>query len=141
MEEQDMDVTQLLERDHRAVEQLFSQYEQDQDEDVLAQICGDLDVHMSLEEELVYPRLAELDPQMDEHARTEHAEAKDLVAQIRSGDRDMSTLVEQLQQTIQAHVQEEESETFPLMRERLAGDELARLGTEVERRKGQLVHR
>ena len=40
---------------------LFANYESGQSEDVLAQICNELEIHTTLEEELVYPRLAQLD--------------------------------------------------------------------------------
>jgi len=133
-----MDVTQLLEQDHRKVEGLFAQYDEHHDEAVLAQICDELEIHSTIEEELVYPRLAELDRELERQAVEEHAEAKDLIAQIRAGDPDTATLATQLQHAIQVHVHEEESQTFPLLRERLGG-ELDRLGEQAAQRKQQLA--
>jgi len=135
-----MDVTQLLEQDHRKVEGMFADYDRDHDAGVLAQICQELEIHTTVEEEIVYPRLAELDRAMEEHAEEEHAEAKELIAQIRAGDPDAQTLARQLQQAIQEHVGEEESEAFPLMRERLAG-ELETMGDQARQRKEQLMVR
>jgi hemerythrin superfamily protein len=135
-----MDVTQLLEQDHRKVEGLFARYDQDQDPGTLAQICQELEIHTAVEEEIVYPRLAELDRPMEEHAVEEHAEAKELIAQIRVGDPDTPTLARQLKQAIQEHVSEEESQAFPLLRERLA-DELETMGDEANQRKEQLMAR
>jgi hemerythrin superfamily protein len=133
-----MDVTQLLEQDHRNVEGLFSTYERTQDDATLQQICRELEIHSTLEEEIVYPRLAELDREMEEHAEQEHAEAKELIAQIRAGDPDSANLGHQLQQAIQEHVREEESQAFPLMRERMA-DELDELGRRLAERKQELM--
>jgi hemerythrin superfamily protein len=136
--EDHMDVTQLLEQDHRSVEGLFSTYERSQDDATLQQICRELEIHTTLEEEIVYPRLAELDREMEEHAEQEHAEAKELIAQIRAGDPDAANLGRQLQHAIQEHVREEESQAFPLLRERMA-DELDELGSRVAERKQKLT--
>jgi hemerythrin superfamily protein len=133
----DMDVTQQLEQDHRKVEELFAQYADGQEQSVLERICDELEVHTTLEEELVYPRLAQLDRPMEEHAHSEHAEAKDLIAQIRAGDPDAATLANQLQQAVKQHVSEEEAQAFPLLRERFA-DELVPMGEQLAHRKREL---
>ena len=133
-----MDVTELLEQDHRKVESLFANYESGQSEDVLAQICNELEIHTTLEEELVYPRLAELDRDLEQHAESEHDQAKLLIDQIRAGDPDVSTLARQLQMAVEAHVREEEGRAFPLLREQM-GAELQKIGDEAARRKEQLT--
>ena len=133
-----MDVTQLLEQDHRKVEGLFADYDDRQEATTLEQICRELEVHTTIEEEIVYPRLAELDRDLEQHAVEEHAEAKDLVAQIRTNDPDTPILANQLQKAIKEHVSEEESRAFPLLRERLGGD-LERMGAQAQERKQQLM--
>jgi len=133
-----MDVTQLLEQDHRTVEGLFADYDERHDADTLEQICAELEVHTTVEEEIVYPRLAELDQELARHAEEEHAEAKDLIAQIRTGDPDTPLLAQQLQKAIQQHVHEEESQTFPLLRERVGG-QLDQMGQLAQQRKQQLT--
>ena len=134
-----MDVTQLLEQDHREVEQLFSQYQDDEDQATLERICQELEIHTTVEEEVVYPRLAELDRAMEEHAEEEHSEATELIAQIRAGDPDSVLLAKQLQRAIQQHVSEEESQAFPLMREQLATEQLDAMGDRVAQRKHELT--
>jgi len=133
-----MDATTLLEQDHRKVEDLFARYENEQDESILQQICRELELHTALEEELVYPRLAELDRAMVERAEEEHAEARELIAQIEAGDPDAALLANQLQMAIQHHVSQEESEAFPLMRERM-GDQLEALGDQLDQRRRKLA--
>jgi hemerythrin superfamily protein len=133
-----MDVTELLQQDHRTVEGLFSQYKSTQDDATVEQICQELERHARVEEEIVYPRLAEIDPELEQHAEEEHATAKELIAQIRSRPDDAGRLVEQLQQSVQHHVEEEESKAFPALRQRL-GDELDDLGKAVEQRKQELM--
>ena len=135
-----MDVTQLLEQDHRTVEALFEEYERNEDRALLEQICTELDVHTTVEEELVYPRLEAVDRELEEHAEEEHGQAKELIAQIRSGDPDAATLARQLKTAVQHHVQEEETKAFPRLREQIPG-ELAMLGTAVEDRKHELQSR
>jgi hemerythrin superfamily protein len=132
-----MDVTQLLEQDHRAVEALFEEYEQTEDRAVLDRICSELEVHTIVEEELVYPRLEAVDRELEEHAEQEHGQAKELIAQIRSGDPDATMLARQLKSAVQHHVQEEETKAFPRLREQIPG-ELAMLGRAVEDRKQEL---
>ena len=53
------DVTTLLEQDHREVEQLFTEFEQTGDREIALQICQELEIHTTVEEEIVYPVLAE----------------------------------------------------------------------------------
>jgi hemerythrin superfamily protein len=116
------DVFALLTHDHREVEQLFQQFEQSNDPQVARTICDELTVHSLVEEELVYPVLAtKVNPGHAREARHEHEEAKQLIEQIDTalaGDGDVASLVSQLQQAVQHHVEEEESEVFPEMRER-----------------------
>ncbi len=117
------DVFALLEQDHRSVETLFDQFEQSADADVALTICQELTIHALLEEELVYPVLAsKVAHHLANEAREEHDQAKLLISQIESGvgrGEDVSALVGQLRQDVQHHVQEEETEVFPRMRESL----------------------
>jgi len=133
-----MDVTKMLEQDHRTVEGLFSQFESSGDHEIVEEICNELEVHASVEEELVYPKLAEFDPELEQHAEEEHGEMKSLIAQLRSGSGDTMALVDRLKSTVQDHVEEEESQAFPELRERL-GDELQRIGQAAQERKRELT--
>ncbi|MFP5319900.1 MAG: hemerythrin domain-containing protein [Acidimicrobiia bacterium] len=135
------DVFALLMDDHRTVEGLFSQFEQSQDPGVAMQICDELTVHSLLEEELVYPIVAtKLGTGLANEARHEHQEAKQLVSQIEAGvaaGNDVSGLVQQLKESVDHHVQEEESELFPKMQEALPGL-VTELGDDVVERKQTL---
>jgi hemerythrin superfamily protein len=133
-----MDVTELLQQDHRKVEGLFDQYKSTQDDATVEQICQELERHTTVEEEIVYPRLAQIDSDLEQHAEEEHATAKDLIARLRSRPDDVARLVEQLKASVQHHVDEEETKAFPAMREQLDG-ELESLGAAVEKRKQELI--
>ncbi len=132
-----MDVIELLEQDHRKVEQLFSRYEASPDDATADEICQELDVHAAVEEEIIYPRLAEIDPELKQHADEEHGTAKGLIGQIRDRIGNVRELVEQLKASVEHHVEEEESKAFPEMRDQLAA-ELDDLAAAVARRKQEL---
>jgi hemerythrin superfamily protein len=129
-----MDVTELLQQDHRKVEELFTEYKSTKDDATVEQICQELERHTAVEEAIVYPRLAEFEPELEQHAEEEHATAKELIARIRSRPDDVVRLVEQLQESVQHHAEVEESKAFPALRARL-GAELEDLGKAVEQQK------
>ncbi len=135
------DAFALLEQDHRTVESLFDQFEQSGDPDTALAICGELTIHALLEEELVYPLLAsKVAHDLADEARQEHDQAKGLITQIESGvgqGADVSALLRQLRQDVQHHVQEEETEVFPRMREALPGL-IESMGEDVTNRKDVL---
>ena len=141
---------ELLMADHRKVEDLFEQYEQEKDSDegtrreIAQQICAELTIHAQVEEELFYPWLREQleddDMEMLEEAQVEHNTAKDLIAQIEGAtdiDEVYNAKVKVLSEYIKHHVQEEENEIFPEVRDQQ--EELDELGQELSARKGELM--
>lgn len=134
------DATQLLSQDHRRVEQLFQQFHTAQDREIALLICQELTVHAEVEEELVYPVLRRIDKELEKEGRHEHDEARELIAKIEGldGSSGLASLVEQLEQAVRHHVEEEESEAWPQLQEH-AGDEMDDLGTKVAKRKQELM--
>ena len=133
-------VLDLLNHDHREVEQLFAQFESTQDLEIALQICKELTVHTAVEEEIVYPVLADINAEVEQEAEDEHDEAKELIARIEAmtaDDPDLVPTVMKLKGAVQHHVEEEESEAWPEMRKG-ASDRLDTLGRQVEERKQQL---
>ena len=51
------DVIELIEKDHREVEQLFSKFESTRDLSIPSEICDELDRHAAGEEQVVYPAI------------------------------------------------------------------------------------
>src|SRR4051812_40954340 len=140
---------ELLMSDHRKVEDLFEQFEQEKESDegtrreIAQQICAELTIHAQVEEELFYPWLRENleddDMEMVEEAQVEHNTAKDLIAQIEGAsdlDEVFNAKVKVLGEYIKHHVQEEENEIFPEVRDEQ--EELDELGQEMAARKGEL---
>jgi hemerythrin superfamily protein len=136
--------------DHRKVEDLFEQFEQEKEADegtrreIAQQICAELTIHAQVEEELFYPWLREQledeDMEMVEEAQVEHNTAKDLIAQIEGAsdiDEVFNAKVKVLSEYIKHHVQEEENEIFPEVRDQQ--EELDEIGQEIAARKGELM--
>jgi iron-sulfur cluster repair protein YtfE (RIC family) len=131
------DVVDLIEHDHREVEQLFAAFKESHDRTVVTKICDELDKHTRAEEQAVYPvfeqELSDEAQQIHE-AENEHSEARQLIGRIRNTE-DEEHLVElmtELEQAIQHHVHEEESELLPKAREELPAEELSELGAQFE---------
>jgi hemerythrin superfamily protein len=138
---------ELLESDHRKVEQLFQQFEQmKEDEDdsrtaIAQQICAELTIHARIEEDLFYPWLRE---NMDEtdmvaEALVEHASLKKLIAEIEpagEADETYDAKVKVLSEYVKHHVNEEENEIFPEVASEQ--EELDELGQELAARKAEM---
>ncbi|MBC7942251.1 MAG: hemerythrin domain-containing protein [Chitinophagaceae bacterium] len=144
------DAVDMLTADHQEVRQLFADFELLADEDAdaadrtaLAQaICRSLSVHSALEEEIFYPAAREAlnDDDLLDQAEADHAAADTLMAQIFGMDEGDSTLDETvltLQELVEEHVREEESELFPRMQH--AHLDLVALGDRMSLRKEELL--
>ena len=141
---------ELLMTDHRKVEMMFDQYEEEKESGeetkraLAERICGELTVHAQVEEELFYPwlrdNLDEEKMELVEEAEVEHQSAKDLIAQIQAaGDADeaFDAKVKVLGEYVKHHVAEEENEIFGEVRE--MREELDELGQEMAARKTELM--
>lgn len=130
-----MDVLEHLTEEHRKVERLLEQLksaEEEQRADLLAQITDALDTHMAVEERFLYPIIAEVIGEDDaEEATDEHELARNGLAEARQRLEEGAFVaaVETLEAGIAHHVEEEESELFPQLRER-AGDRIAAMDPE-----------
>ena len=115
-------VTDMLREDHKKVKGLFEEFEQAADvkakQRIVETSLTELDVHSTLEEELIYPAIrAEIDDDdlMDE-ALEEHHVVHALIGELKkmkpSNDRyDAKFTV--LAENVRHHIKEEESEMFP----------------------------
>lgn len=147
----DIDAIELLTTDHQDVQALFDAYQElvegeadgDERAQLAGEICTKLTVHATIEEELFYPAVREvLDDDQDllDEAEVEHACAKDLIAQISGSDPDdelFDAKVKVLGEYVAHHVEEEEGELFPKVRE--SGLDLNGLGEEMADRKIELM--
>ena len=136
-----MDAIELLQHDHRMVEQLFRDYRSaasaSQRKGVVDILVRELSKHAAVEEELFYPLANRIVPagaaEVEQHLR-EHLEVKRVLAELDglSPDDDrMDGLVRRLQDDVAQHVQEEEGELMPKVRDHLDEQALAELGEEI----------
>ena len=142
-----MDAVALLKADHRAVEDLFAQFEKasgDGKKQKLAlQICAELTVHAKIEEEIFYPACeGKVEEDLMREAYVEHDGAKVLIAEIEGGapsDEYYDAKVKVLQEQIEHHVEEEEQRLEGMFAQaRKAGLDMDALGVELAARKEQL---
>ena len=148
-ESQVLDAIALLKQDHRTVEDLFAQFEKasgdGRKQTIAEQICLELSVHAKIEEEIFYPACeGKVEEDLLKEAYVEHDGAKLLIAQIMAGepsDEFYEAKVTVLQEQIEHHVEEEESEMFPMIQQRMSTEEQEELGRRVHDRKMDLKGR
>lgn len=135
------DAIAILTADHKRVKKMFKTFEKmkddgaaDEKQALAQQICDELSLHADVEEQIFYPatRSAIDDADLLDEAEVEHASAKDLIAQIRTGDPSdpkWAAKVTVLGEYIDHHVEEEENEMFPKVRK--ARMDLESLGQQI----------
>ena len=145
------DAISLLTNDHAEVNELFEQYKAlaedegsmtTEKQSLAEEICTMLTVHAAIEEEIFYPAVRDAldDSKLLDEAEVEHQAAKDLIEQIQDsdpGDPLYDARVNVLGEYVNHHVQEEEGELFPQVRD--AELDLDELGAEMSARQEELL--
>jgi hemerythrin superfamily protein len=138
------DAIQVLTTDHREVEQLFAQVESSgggsQNEQAVQKIVRELSIHAAIEEQVVYPVMRRSLPDGEskvEEAIEEHQAVKEALAEIeRLGSSPQADqTLQKLMGDVRHHVQEEESELFPQLRQAVGQDQLDDMGAALEKAK------
>jgi hemerythrin superfamily protein len=118
-----MDVTKMLEADHRQVEDLFEKIEKADGAartPLIDQLVTSLRGHMELEEQVVYPRMAPVTGEEPvEEGKTEHELARkglEDVVRLAPDDPGFGAALDAVKAGITHHVEEEEGEVFPKLR-------------------------
>ena len=146
MSEQQRDVIEVLEHDHREVEEMFKELEGlkgntsedavSRRKDLMDDVIMELVRHSVAEEVIVYPRVEDkVSEEEVEHAREEHAEAEETLQKLEKLDADDPSFDDELatlMKEIRHHIEDEEGEMFKHMREAMDPDELRSLGEQVE---------
>lgn len=142
------DAIALLKADHRAVEDLFAQFEKETSNprkiQLATRICRELAVHAKVEEELVYPQalatFSAEDQSLIWEATVEHGTLSGLIDALggaAAGDADFDAHVKVIKEYVKHHVHEEEHEMFPRLR--AAGLDLEKMGERISARKNELL--
>ena len=146
MGDQQRDVVEILEHDHREVEEMFAELEslrgasteeqQSRRKELTEQVTIELVRHSVAEEVLVYPKVEkQVSSDEAEHAREEHAEAEETLQRLEKLDSDDPSIDDELQtlmEEIRHHIEDEEGQMFAHMRQVIDEDELLKLGERVE---------
>jgi hypothetical protein len=138
----------VLEEDHREVEEWFDEYDElkDSDEDRKAdlaeKICLALKVHNQIEEEIFYrqARAASQDDDLIDEALVEHSTVKNLIGEIEAmevGEELYDAKIRVLGEIVKQHIKEEEEELFPELQSTKM--DLDVVGKELAERKKELM--
>jgi hemerythrin superfamily protein len=140
------DVITLLTTDHRELQRLFEMMTSDKSARPLALplAVAMLEAHSEAEEQGVYPALAREAGEEAEakHATEEHHEAEHMGKHLLEMDWESEEFDQALRQWIDAvqhHVEEEENELLPALREALDAARLEELGLEFARLRSQAL--
>jgi iron-sulfur cluster repair protein YtfE (RIC family) len=138
-----MKATDLLEKQHAKVKAIFAKLEGREDgrDELVTELANDLAAHMTIEQELFYPAVREVDTELvaesfEEHALAELALRRLLVS---PSDAAFKARVTALKELIEHHVKEEEEELFPKVEKALEEGKLLQLGEQMEARFDEVV--
>ena len=138
---------ELLEQDHREVEEWFDEYDELKEDDkrkgeLAEKICLSLKVHAQIEEEIFYPQAREAtkDNDLIDEAVVEHATVKSLIGEIEAmevGAELYDAKMRVLGEMVKHHIKEEEEELFPELE--ATQMDLDAVGKEIAERKEELM--
>ena len=139
------DAIVLLKEDHKEIRKLFTDFENAGENahktkgKLVDQMIELLTVHTYIENEIMYPRVRDLLPEVEDDVLESYEEhhVADLLVMELAGmkpdaerfDAKMTVLIE----NVQHHMEEEEQDWFPKVREGLGRKQLQELGAEMEK--------
>lgn len=132
-----MKATDVIRQDHRAIEDLFTEFKEaspERREEMEDIIFDALDTHEKMEDEYFYPAIRDEVEDADMVMELENQQMKlkveVLAARALPGDRDKR--IEEMMDTILAHAEKEEREILPEAERVLGSEKLEALGEEME---------
>jgi hemerythrin-like domain-containing protein len=137
------DAIVLLKQDHKEIRRLFREFEKAGDGakkrkgQLVDQILEALTVHTYLENECMYPRVRELLPDLEDdvlESYEEHHVADVLCAELAAMDPDderFDAKTTVLIESVSHHIEEEEQDWFPQVREGLSRKQLQEIGARM----------
>lgn len=140
------DMIGMLIEDHRNVEQAFQEFEggiadASRRRNLVDHIITELVRHSVAEEQYLYPaarQTLENGNEIADHEISEHAEAEQLMKRLEeldSEDRQFDETTRQLISSIRHHVEDEENDLFPKLRQSCSGEQLQDLGNKIRHAK------
>lgn len=144
-----MNALEMLKQDHQKVKGLFQEVKHTTDQakrkELFDKIDAELEIHTHIEETVFYPAMDEHEElrEMVAEALEEHREAKTMLDELEdlgAESHDFGSKLQELIEAVEHHVEEEEGEMFPKIRQVFDEDELEQLGQELDLAKGE-AHR
>ena len=137
--------TTMIRMDHMKVLTVFHRYKPDSSpatrQALVSTICAALEIHAQLEEEIFYPAMRDVDPQIVEKNVPEHERMRQLIGALRNMQPTHATHEQtfmELMREVLHHVADEETILLPRA-EHLLRHRLHELGAEMASRKLQLM--
>lgn len=148
-ERKNMDAFELLKEDHRKVEKIFAELEPTTEralktrEELFRKLQRELEIHTQIEETILYPVLRKQRETRDItfEGFEEHDIAKRLLEEMAMMDvtsEIWTAKLKVLKESVEHHIEEEETEMFKDAREALTKEEIQDLGARLEAKKKEL---
>ncbi len=144
-----MNALELLIEDHEKVDKLLNEAEDaetQQQVELFKQIKEELDAHAHIEETIFYPYMKEHGDQelvdIILEGIEEHRQVKMFLRELDGLSEDSEKFepkLKVLKEDVEHHVEEEENEMFPLIRDQIEEESLETLGVEMEEEKQKFM--
>ncbi len=138
--------TTMIRMDHTHVLATFHRYRLDaapgRKHAIVETICTALEIHARLEEEIFYPAMRSVDPDLVQKSVPEHDEMRRLIGQLRqtrADDPAYDRALLDLMRDVMRHVADEETMLLPDAERVLGSARLAELGMRMTRRRFELA--
>ena len=136
------DAITILKDDHKLVKRLFRDFKQADEahkkEDIVRKVLKELTVHTYLENEVMYPQVRKLLPDLEDdvlESYEEHHVADVLCAELHemaATDERFDAKFEVLMESVTHHIGEEEDDWFPKVRDGLSRAQLSEIGQQMQ---------
>jgi hemerythrin superfamily protein len=134
-----------LERDHDMVRKLADKYLNSNDmavkKQAATQLLQAIHTHSRLEESIFYPNVRCLDENLVRHFEQDHLKVDDLLATLQGMAPDApraEPMMREMLNAVLAHIQEEEDQLFPRLRQSNA--DMSDIGLQMQSFEANLVH-
>lgn len=139
-----MDAITLLKQDHKAVKQLFAQFDKagksahQRKRDIVDKIIEELSIHAAIEEQFFYPTAKAAVEETEDNvleSLEEHHIVKWVLSELDGMDpkaERFTAKVTVLKENVLHHAEEEEAELFPMVRAAMGRKALQELGEKME---------
>ena len=143
-----MDAIETLEKDHDRIRSLFSEFNETNDsqelQDCFDKIGNILTIHAEAEEQVLYPEASKCEGTSELIAKghQDHDKGDQMVLEIKTlnpSESEFKQKVKELQSFMLNHLDEEENDLFPKVRQGMDDRKLEELATEIKHTKAEVA--